>query len=411
VKLKILFSFYLFFQLNCGNKAIVSEPSRMPQRVIEDTLVYPVQPGASDIASYLAQLKGSRGVALIVNQTSRLDSVHLVDTLLSLGVNIKRIFAPEHGFRGEADAGEKVQGGVDASTGLPIVSLYGSNKKPAPSYLEDVDWVVFDIQDVGARFYTYISTMHYAMEACAEQGVRFMVLDRPNPNGHYVDGPVLEEAYRSFVGMHPVPVVHGMTVGEYARMINGEGWLKAGIQVDLTVIPSRHYTHSKAYALPVPPSPNLPNMRSIYLYPSLCFFEGTNVSVGRGTNKQFQIYGKPGFEGGQYRFTPVSMPGAKYPKHEGKLCQGYDLSEIAAEEIRQEAQLNLRYLIDFYNQAAQPANFFLDNGFFDKLAGSDQLRLHIVDGKTEAEIRKGWQPALSAFRQKRAKYLLYEDFE
>jgi len=374
-------------------------------------MVYPVITGAERVAQYLSPLKHSKGVALIVNQTSQIGDTHLVDSLLSMGVPVKRIFAPEHGFRGQADAGEQVKGGVDVSTGLPIISLYGSDKKPKAEHLRDIDWVVFDIQDVGARFYTYISTMAYAMEACAEQGVRFMVLDRPNPNGHYVDGPLLDPEYASFVGLHPVPVVHGMTVGEYAGMINGEGWLKDGANVELKVIKCEYYDHSKAYELPIPPSPNLPNMRSIYLYPSLCFFEGTSVSVGRGTNQQFQIYGHPDSEVGDFYFTPQPMPGAKYPKHDGKQCRGYDLSGRPADSIRIKAKLDLEYLVTFYRDFPQKTTFFLENNFFDKLAGNAILQQQIKVGSSATEIRQSWQEGLQRFKTMRKKYLLYEDFE
>ncbi len=363
--------------------------------------------GAERTEGYLPALLEAEGVALVVNQTSTIDSTHLVDSLLALGVKVKTIFAPEHGFRGQADAGESVADGKDSRTGLPIISLYGSNKKPRPEQLDSVDIVVFDIQDVGARFYTYISTLHYVMEACTEQDKFLVVLDRPNPNGHYVDGPVLDTAYRSFVGMHPVPVVHGMTVGEYAQMINGEGWISP--KLEMGVVPCTGYDHQTAYELPIKPSPNLPNMRSIYLYPSLCFFEGTVVSVGRGTDTQFQAYGHPDAQVGAHTFVPTPMPGAKYPKHKGDTCRGFSLLHLPADSIRAKAQLDLAPLIEFYQAFPERDSFFLSNLFFDLLAGSDQLRKQIIAGQSAEAIRESWQEDLEAFRQMRKPYLLYEE--
>ncbi len=365
-----------------------------------------IELGAAQMDKYIRLLNGKR-VALVVNQTSRIGDSHLVDTLISKGVNVQTIFAPEHGFRGKADAGEKVADGKDVATGIPLISLYGKHKKPTADDLKDIDWVLFDVQDVGARFYTYISTMHNVMEACAEHQVKLMVLDRPNPNGHYVDGPVLDPAFKSFVGMHPVPIVHGMTVGEYARMINGENWLKEGIQCSLTVVPIKQYTHKTAYELPVKPSPNLPNIRSIYLYPSLCLFEGTAMSVGRGTNTQFQIYGHPDYTEGDYQFTPVRMEGAKYPKHQDKICFGKDLRNIPIADLRGNHGFNLRYIIEAYQNFKDKDQFFLKNLFFDKLAGTDQLRQQIIAGQSEAEIKASWTADLEAFKAKRAKYLMY----
>ncbi len=365
-----------------------------------------IELGAAQMDKYIRLLNGKR-VALVVNQTSRIGDSHLVDTLISKGVNVQTIFAPEHGFRGKADAGEKVADGKDVATGIPLISLYGKHKKPTADDLKEIDWVLFDVQDVGARFYTYISTMHNVMEACAEHQVKLMVLDRPNPNGHYVDGPVLDPAFKSFVGMHPVPIVHGMTVGEYARMINGENWLKEGIQCSLTVVPIKQYTHKTAYELPVKPSPNLPNIRSIYLYPSLCLFEGTAISVGRGTNTQFQIYGHPDYTEGDYQFTPVRMEGAKYPKHQDKICFGKDLRNIPIADLRGNHGFNLEYIIEAYQNFKDKDQFFLKNLFFDKLAGTDQLRQQIIAGATEAEIRASWAADLEAFKTKRAKYLMY----
>ncbi|MBX2846379.1 MAG: DUF1343 domain-containing protein [Saprospiraceae bacterium] len=366
----------------------------------------PLQLGAERLDEYLPLIHGQK-VGLVVNQTSMVGDVHLVDLLLKNAISVEKVFAPEHGFRGTADAGEKVNDGIDVQTGLPIISLYGKNKKPYPEQLTDIDVLIFDIQDVGARFYTYISTMHYVMEAAAEHGKQVIILDRPNPNGHYVDGPVLQPAFKSFVGMHEVPVVHAMTIGEYAQMINGEGWLAKGIQCDLTVIPMEGYTHSTKYELPVKPSPNLPNATSIALYPSLCFFEGTTLSVGRGTNKQFQIVGHPKLRVSGYMFTPQPMPGAKYPKLEGQLCKGWDLSGISPEE---NDQLDLSYLIHaFKDLTEQDSEFFLKNNFFDKLAGSDQLRLQILEGIDIESIRQSWQSDIEQFQSIRSKYLIYPE--
>jgi len=400
-KVTILFAFLCFSILNCSTSRSTAES---PASLIDQDALLT---GAERTQAYFPNLQHAGGVALVVNQTSRIGSVHLVDSLLSAGVPVKRIFAPEHGFRGQADAGASVEDGRDRRTGLPIFSLYGRHKKPSAEQLSGIDIVVFDVQDVGARFYTYISTMHYVMEACAENDVFFMVLDRPNPNGHYVDGPVLDTAYRSFVGMHPVPVVHGMTVGEYARMINGEGWLS--IPAEMKVIPCQGYTHQTPYKLPVRPSPNLPNMRAIYLYPSLCFFEGTAVSVGRGTKRQFQVYGHPQARVGDYYFTPVSMAGARYPKHEGVRCRGYALFSVEPDAVRQIGRLQLDYLLSFYEAFPNKDAFFLDNGFFDKLAGTDRLRHQIRAGASAEAIRQSWAADLAAFRELRKPYLLYPD--
>ncbi len=376
---------------------------------IKEGAIKEVVPGAYRTEIYLELLKG-KNVAFVVNQTSMIGQVHLVDSLFHLGINIKKIFAPEHGFRGEADAGEAVKDGIDQKTGIPIVSLYGKKKKPSQEDLAGIDMVIFDIQDVGARFYTYISAMTYIMQSCAKFNIDFMVFDRPNPNGHYVDGPVLKDQ-KSFVGLHKVPVVHGMTVGEYAQMVNGEGWLENGLKCKLKVIACENYDHNTFYELPVKPSPNLPNMRAIYLYPSLCFFEGTTVSEGRGTNKQFQIFGHPKYVGGDYEFTPKSLQGAKYPKHEGELCHGFDLSNIPVETIKGERQLKLDYLIDYYSNFPKGEVFFLKNNFFDKLAGSSELREQILSGLDTDAIRATWQDDLENFKQIRKKYLLYKDFD
>ena len=364
--------------------------------------------GAEQMDKYLRLLQG-KSVALVVNQTSRVGTEHLVDTLLKERIRIKTIFAPEHGFRGKADAGEKVADGKDAKTGIPLISLYGKHKKPSAEHLEGIDWVIFDIQDVGARFYTYISTMHYVMEACAEQQVKFMVLDRPNPNGHYVDGPVLDTAFSSFVGMHPIPIVHGMTIGEYAKMLKGTGWIANSKQCRLTIVPCKNYTHQTPYILPVKPSPNLPNNRSIYLYPSLCLFEGTEISVGRGTNTQFQVYGHPDLPNQPYEFTPVPKDGAKYPKHQDSVCYGRDLRELSVDSLQTTHGFALDYLISAYQAFERKDQFFLKNLFFDKLAGSDQLRQQIIAGTSEEAIRASWQDDLAKFKKIRARYLIYEE--
>lgn len=384
--------------------------AQQPQTAMPDEVLPPgLVTGAGRLSLYLPVLNGAKGVALVVNQTSMVGKTHLVDTLWALGVKIKVIFAPEHGVRGDADAGETIKDSKDPKTGIPLASLYGNKKKPSAEDLKDVDWVVFDIQDVGARFYTYISTLHYVMEACAELDKHLMVLDRPNPNGHYVDGPVLQPGYQSFVGMHPIPIVHGLTIGEYARLINGAGWLSKGQKCDLTVVPCARYDHQTPYELPIKPSPNLPNNRAIYLYPSICLFEGTVASLGRGTDKQFQVLGHPDFPAGDYTFTPEPKPGAKQPPLEGKLCRGYDLSKLDPELIRKEASINLDYLIDFYNLFPDKENFFLKNKFIDKLAGSDALRTQIQNGWNVAQIKASWKADLDAFKEKRKYYLIYSE--
>ncbi|MDO6389161.1 DUF1343 domain-containing protein [Pontibacter sp. BT731] len=363
----------------------------------------PLVLGAEQLDRYLKHLEGKR-VGMVVNQTSVIGKTHLVDTLISRSVEVTTIFAPEHGFRGEADAGAHIKDAKDTKTGLPIISLYGSNKKPSKAQMQNLDVLVFDIQDVGTRFYTYISTMHYAMEACAENGKKMLVLDRPNPNGHYVDGPVLEMEHKSFVGMHPIPIVHGLTVGELAEMINGEKWLEGEKSCDLTVIKMENYDHTMAYDLPVRPSPNLPNAQSIALYPSICFFEGTNVSVGRGTPTPFQVIGSPFYQKKDYSFTPVSTPGATDPPHKGVKCYGMDLTDPSFAQ-----PFTLKYLLEMYNNSSSKEKFF--NNFFEKLAGTSELRKQVIAGKTETEIKASWEPNLSDYKVLRKNYLLYPDFE
>lgn len=365
---------------------------------------------------YLKKLKGKR-VAVVANQTSVIQKkgdfdklsltkknkvyVHLVDSLLSLNIKIQKVFAPEHGFRGKADAGEVVKDGMDTQTNLPIISLYGKNKKPSKEQLKGIDVVVFDIQDVGARFYTYISTLHYVMEACAEAKIPVIVLDRPNPNGHYIDGPVLELKHKSFVGMHPVPVVYGMTIGEYAQMINGEQWLANGIQAKLTVIPLKHYTHQSTYSLPIKPSPNLPNDQAINLYPSLCFFEGTNVNAGRGTDMQFQVYGSPYLsEKSPFSYTPSPNEGAKYPKHAYMICYGEDLRNHP-----RLSELDLSWISKARKQNTTKGFF---NAFFTKLAGTTKLQSQLEGQVAQEDIKRTWKKGIEEFKKVRAKYLIYE---
>ncbi|MCS6917929.1 MAG: DUF1343 domain-containing protein [Chitinophagales bacterium] len=364
--------------------------------------------GAERTESYWNLLRG-RNVALVVNHSARIGTTHLADSLLRAGISVKKIFSPEHGFRGLADAGMPVPSSRDEQTGLPVLSLYGKNYKPTTQQLQDVDVVVYDIQDVGVRFYTYLSTLHYVMEACAENNKPLIVLDRPNPNGFYVDGPVLDTAFRSFVGMHPVPVVYGMTVGEYARMINGEGWLAGNRTCSLTVIPCRNYDHSMLYPLPVPPSPNLRSLKAVLAYPSLCFFEGTPVSVGRGTEKPFLLFGYPGYRRGSTLFIPQPMAGATAPPYSGQEVHGHDLSILTEAYFYERRSINLYWLMDMYQSFPDKSRFFLP--FFNKLAGTNLLQQQIRDGLNEAAIRETWKPQLEAFREIRKKYLLYPDFE
>lgn len=389
-KNKILFflilSIYSFAQQSAINKALVV--------------------GANQTEKYVYKLN-NKSIGIVANQTSVIFNdnggySHLVDSLYKLKVNIKRVFAPEHGFRGDADAGEYVNNGSDKKTGLPIISLYGKNKKPAVNYLKDIDIMIFDIQDVGVRFYTYISSLHYIMEACAEQKIQLIILDRPNPNGDYIDGPVLDLKYKSFVGMHPVPIVHGMTVGEYAKMINGELWLSDELHCDLTVIKVTNYSHSTIYEPPIPPSPNLPNYKSIRLYPSLCLFEGTSISVGRGTDDQFQVYGSPELNPMiyKYQFKPLPNKGAKYPKYQNKLCFGENLKNS---KINKGIQLN--FILKAYENSKNKSQFF--NDFFIKLSGNHILMNDIKIGFKELDIKKKWSEAIKSYNKMRQSYLLY----
>lgn len=357
--------------------------------------------GAERTDAYLSKIKDKK-VGLLINHTSVVRDQHLVDFLLHNEIEIEKIFAPEHGFRGKADAGELVEDNLDPETGIPVVSLYGKNKKPSAEMLAGLDVVIFDIQDVGVRFYTYISSMHYMMEACAANKVKMMVFDRPNPNGHYVDGPMRDPDFKSFVGMHPIPIVHGLTVGELANMINKEGWLEESLTCDLEVIPMENYSHTDHYSLPVKPSPNLPNDQSVALYPSTCFFEGTKMSIGRGTQFPFQVIGFPDQRFGAFSFTPVSIDGmAKHPKLEGQECFGVDLRNIEVPD-----KLDLSYVIDFYNKWEGEESFFTK--YFDTLSGTDELRKQIEEGLSSDEIRKTWKKDLDEFRTMRSKYLLYK---
>jgi uncharacterized protein YbbC (DUF1343 family) len=362
-------------------------------------------PGAYRFEEYVPMIEG-RAVAVVANQTSMVGKTHLVDNLIGIGINVKRIFAPEHGFRDMADAGENIKDGKDPATGIPIVSLYGDHRKPTPGDLQGIDVVLFDIQDVGVRFYTYISTLHYVVEACAENGVKCMILDRPNPNGFYFDGNIADTLFRSFVGMDPVPVVHGMTVGEYAQMLNGEGWLKNGVKCDLTVIKCRDYQHKTYYELPEKPSPNLPNLASVYLYPSLCFFEGTNISVGRGTPFPFQVFGSPKLPDRGFSFIPESVQGASNPPFIGQKCYGTDLRKAIKDKLVPSPQINLEWLISAYNDYPEKESFF--NSYFDVLASGPVLREQISKGMSAEEIRASWKEGLERFGKIRAKYLLYK---
>ena len=353
--------------------------------------------GADNTRSYLPLIKGKK-IAIVGNQSSMISSTHLVDSLINLDIDIIKVFSPEHGFRGKGDAGEKIENSIDSRTGIPIISLYGKNKKPSKEQLNGIEIILFDIQDVGVRFYTYISTLHYIMQAAAENNIKVIILDRPNPNGHYIDGPILDTNFRSFVGMHPIPIVHGMTIGEYAKMINGENWISR--KCDITIIKIKNYTRDLIYNLRIKPSPNLPNTRSINLYPSLCLFEGTNISVGRGTDYPFQQFGAPYLES-HYSFTPRSNEGSKYPKYENQRCYGTDLRH----QNNYLTTINLDWIIETYSKYNKKEFF---NKFFDKLAGSDKLRLQIIEGKSSKEIKESWKTELDKFKIVRKKYLIYK---
>jgi uncharacterized protein YbbC (DUF1343 family) len=352
---------------------------------------------------YLDSLRGKR-VAIVANQSSVIRQRHLVDTLLSLGINVQKVFAPEHGFRGTADAGERIWSHKDPVTGVNVVSLYGNNKKPKAEQLYDVDIVLFDIQDVGVRFYTYISTLHYVMEACAENNKTLILLDRPNPNAHYVDGPILESEQHSFIGMHPVPIVYGMTIGEYALMINGQFWLKKGVTCKMYVVPCKNYFHKLKYEIPIPPSPNLRSDLAITLYPSLCLFEATTVSLGRGTERPFEMFGHPKFKKTDFAFIPMPTTGAKEPLWQNTSCNGYDLRTI---QRKRAYEINLNWLINARDQLGDSIPFINQRQFFDQLAGTSALRKQLLEGKSAKEIKATWKQGIDAFMQVRKKYLIY----
>mgnify|MGYP001585442407 CR=1 FL=1 len=414
-KIVFLLSLVFYFSLDAcsGTKESTNSNGEKELAIVEENSTSQpakiVIPGAYRLEEYLSLLADKK-VGLMVNQTSMIGNTHLVDTLLSIGVDIQRIFAPEHGFRGDHSAGAHVRNSTDVKTGLQITSLYGKHRKPTNEMMSGLDIVIFDIQDVGVRFYTYISSMHYLMEACSDNSIAFMVLDRPNPNGHFIDGPTLEPEFRSFIGMHEVPLVHGMTTGEFAKMIQGRGWLKSSKELELMVVHCENYDHNTFYQLPVRPSPNLPNMSSVYLYPSLGLFEGTNVSVGRGTEKPFQILGRPGQKNTEINFTPESIPGVSdHPKYEGKTCGGMDLEKFVLEQVKDSGRLFLQFLFEFNssNNIAQNGAFF--KPFFSKLAGTKRLQEQIENGVSEYDIRKTWKEDIDSFREMRREYLLYSE--
>lgn len=393
--------------LGCGNPAKTTKQNAHNNTTAKTTSALdPITVAANRTAAYIPLLKG-KNIAVVANQTSVIykkeGHTHLIDSLIKLEINIKKVFAPEHGFRGQADAGEKVTDGTDNKTGLPLISLYGKNRKPSQAQLEGIDVVLFDIQDVGVRFYTYIATLQLVMEAAAETDIPVIVLDRPNPNAHYVDGPTMEAEHTGFLGMTEIPLVYGMTIGEYAQMINTEGWLDGEKKADLTVIPLENWTRDMAYHLPIRPSPNLPNDTSIYLYPSLGLFEGTNVNAGRGTEFQFQRYGASFMDATQYDFTYVPEPnfGSKTPKENGKTCHGKDLSNIPRMK-----EVSLKWLMDAYQNTRDTSKFFLTTGF-TKHAGTEKLQKQIEAGRSEAEIKATWQADLEKFKGIREKYLQY----
>lgn len=389
----------------------ILQPQEITREKVIDLYKENTKVGAVRLDLYLPLLKDKK-VGVVSNQASIVGSSHLVDTLLSLGVDVKIVFSPEHGFRGNHSAGANIKHEVDEKTGLSIFSLHGKTKKPSKESLDSIDLVLFDLQDVGVRFYTYISTLHYVMEAAAENNKKVIVLDRPNPNAHYIDGPVLDPDFKSFIGMHPVPVVYGMTIGEYAQMINGEFWMKDSAQVDLSVIPLQSWTYDKEYILPIAPSPNLPNQLSIYLYPSLCFFEGTEVSIGRGTDFPFQVWGHPNInckEQLSFTFKPISMPGkSKYPKHENKDCIGDDLRGYSTDSLRANPKLEIYQIQEAFNCVNPNNEFFNRSEFFNLLAGNKTFLTQLKAKKSEDEIRKSWKKDLDSFELIRLKYLLYK---
>lgn len=400
IKILLILFFMPFIARNAGCRA-APEGSATTQEMSRTII-----PAAEQPEAYLSLLKDKK-VGLVVNQTARVGKIHLLDHLIAENIKVTRIFAPEHGFRGEASAGEKISDGKDPETGVQVISLYGKVHKPTPAYLDGLDVLVFDIQDVGCRFYTYLSTLYYCIEACAENDIPLVVLDRPNPNGDYVDGPILKPEFASFVGIVPVPVVHGCTLGEMALMINGENWHKAPSKADITVIQVQNYSHADKYELPVPPSPNLPNYQSVRLYPSLCLFEATSASIGRGTEFPFQVIGGTIPSLGDFSFTPVNMPGvAVNPVNMNKVCYGVDLRSV-----NPVPPFTLRYFLDFYKKYPSPGQFLTNERWFNLLAGTDATIRDIRAGKSEAEIVDSWRSGLDAYKSIRRKYLLYPDFE
>ncbi|THD66488.1 DUF1343 domain-containing protein [Robertkochia marina] len=407
IRLLSLKNTFLLFLFSLGACSLFKGESQTAEMALNIPQASAPVPAAQDLAAYLPRLKG-KTIAVVANQTSVLGNdngtyTHLVDTLLDHGISISKVFAPEHGFRGQADAGETVKDGVDKQTGLSVISLYGKNKKPSADQLEELDLVVFDIQDVGVRFYTYISTLHYVMEACAEKGIPVMVLDRPNPNGSYIDGPTLESEHQSFLGMHPIPLVHGMTIAEYAQMINGEGWLSDNLTCELEIVQMKGYQREMTYSLPIRPSPNLPNDQSIVLYPSLGLFEGTHINAGRGTEFQFQRFGAPFLDQNHFGFSYTPQPnfGAKDPKHNGALCYGKDLSSEPAP-----GKVDLQWIIEAYQNTADKTKFFKDRSF-TLHAGTEKVREQIEKGMTASEIRATWKDDLERFKEMRKAYLIY----
>jgi len=396
---------FVLVLISCGNETKSVEVLQQAQHDNKLLIDQSIIVGANQTKAYLPILNGKR-VGIVANQTSVIFKnnntyTHLVDSLVSLNIDVKKVFSPEHGFRGNADAGEHVEDGIDKKTGLPLVSLYGKQKKPKD--FDEIDILIFDIQDVGVRFYTYISTLHYIMESCAENNIPLIILDRPNPNGQYVDGPTLEKEYQSFLGMHPIPLVHGMTIGEYAQMINGEKWLANGIQCEITIISCKNYTHDMPYSLFIRPSPNLPNDQSIKLYPSLGLFEGTNINAGRGSEFQFQRYGAPFLnpETMKFTYTPLSNFGSKHPKHKGELCYGEDLSNVSVTN-----EMTLKWIIKAYENSTDKSLFFLTDGF-TKHAGTTTWQKKIESGRSETEIKSTWQDDLDTFKKTRSNYLIY----
>ena len=405
IRYKLLFVLILTSHSSCSQENNKTPLIDNNVRITQKKIIV----GAERTTKYLDILK-DENIAIVANPSSLIYENHLVDSLISLGINIKKVMSPEHGFRGNVGAGEHIKDGVDLKTGLPIISLYGSHKKPTKSDLSGIDILIFDLQDVGTRFYTYLSTLNLCMEACAENNIQLLLLDRPNPNGYYIDGPILQEKNKSFVGLNPIPIVHGMTLGELALMINGELWLKDSLQCDLKIIKVNNYNHSMNYNLPIRPSPNLPNNIAINLYPSLCLFEGTVISIGRGTDSPFQVYGHPSFNTYDTLFTPQPIAhAAPHPKLEGKECKGYDLSYYTNDTAKLKSAIQLSWLINAYNQVGNKDKFF--SSFFSKLAGTNKLQKQIEAGLSETEIKESWKNELDEFKIIRKKYLLYKDFE